>query len=248
MFRDQNVYYRETIRIWFILAFQAGAINVAGLLASHRFVSHITGFPSLLASELAKGDHDAAFNIMLVPIFFVLGSMLSAWFVDRRIERKKDPKYTLVFFIICFLLMLVMLVGTLGYFGTFGEPLLYKRDYVLMAILCATSGIQNAVISTASGYRVRTTHLTGIATDFGIGIVKLFTNRKHAELYSAELTLNYYRLGTIVSFTLGGIVGAYAFYSMAYVGFIVPLTTALFLWRDAELRQRKLEIEKKALY
>jgi len=242
MFRGQNVYYRETIRIWFILAFQAGAINVAGFLASHRFVSHITGFPTLLASELAKGDNDAAFNIMLVPIFFVLGAMLSAWFVDRRMERKKEPRYSLVFFIICFLLLFLMLFGQLGYFGKFGEPLLYKRDYILMAILCAASGIQNAVISTASGYRVRTTHLTGIATDFGIGVVKLFTNRKEKEAYSSELTLNFYRLGTILSFTAGGIVGAYAFYSLAYIGFIVPLITALYLWRDAELRQRKLKL------
>lgn len=240
MFKGQDLYYKETIRIWFILAFQAGAINVAGFLASHRFVSHVTGFPTLLASELAKGDHDAAFNIMLVPIFFVLGSMISAWFVDRRIERKKEPRYSLVFFLICFLILSVMLIGQLGFFGPFGEPLLYRRDYFLMGILCAVSGIQNAVITSASGYRVRTTHLTGIVTDFGIGLVKLFTVRKQKDSFDTEFTLNYYRLGTILSFTLGGIVGAYAFYSLNYIGFIIPLTTALFLWRDSEYRQKKL--------
>jgi uncharacterized membrane protein YoaK (UPF0700 family) len=240
VFRGQDVYYRETIRIWFILAFQAGAINVAGFLACHRFVSHVTGFPTLLASELAKGDNDAAFNIMLVPIFFVIGSMLSGWLVDRRIERKKEPRYSLVFFLICVLLAIVTLAGQLGYFGKFGEPLLYKRDYILMATLCAISGIQNAVITTASGYRVRTTHLTGITTDFGIGLVKMITNRKNAEAFATEFRLNYYRLGTIISFTAGGIAGAYAFYSVAYVGFLIPLTTALFLWRDAEIRQRKI--------
>lgn len=246
MFRGQDVYYRETIRIWFILAFQAGAINVAGFLACHRFVSHITGFPTLLASELAKGDNDAAFNIMLVPIFFVMGSMLSGWLVDRRIERKKEPRYSLVFFIICLLLATVALAGQLGYFGTFGEPLLYKRDYILMAALCAISGIQNAVITTASGYRVRTTHLTGIATDFGIGLVKMFTNRKNSESFKSEFRLNYYRIGTIFAFTTGGIAGAYAFYSVAYVGFLIPLTTALYLWRDAEIRQRKLKSQSAA--
>ena len=240
MFKNQNIYYRETIRIWFILAFQAGAINVGGFLACHRFVSHITGFPTLLASELAAGDHSAAFNIMLVPIFFVLGSMLSAFFVDRKIERKLEPRYSLVFSLICFLLAVVILFGQLGYFGVFGEALKFKRDYILMGILCATSGIQNAVISTASGYRVRTTHLTGIATDFGIGLVKLVTHRRNKIEFQNELQINYYRVGTIASFTAGGIVGAYAMYSFAYIGFIVPLTTAIFLWRDSVLRQKRI--------
>ncbi len=239
MYKNQDLYYTETIRIWFILAFQAGAINVGGFLACHRFVSHITGFPTLLASELGAGDYDAAINIMLVPLFFVMGSMLSAIFVDRRIERKKEPLYALVFALICFLLMAVILVGKLGYFGEFGEPLKLKRDYILMAILCTACGIQNAVVTTASGYRVRTTHLTGIATDFGIGLVKMFTVRKDLLAFNNEFKINYYRLGTIVSFTVGGIAGSYAMYSFDYVGFLVPLSTALLLWRDAVLRQRR---------
>ncbi|MEZ4814589.1 MAG: YoaK family protein [Bdellovibrionota bacterium] len=239
MFRGQDVYYREAIRIWFILAFQAGAINIAGFLACHRFVSHVTGFPTFFADDLSKGDLSEAFNILLVPIFFVLGTMLSAWHVDRRIERKKAPRYTLVFSLICFMLIFVLLVGQLGYFGVFGEPLLYKRDYALMAILCAVSGIQNAVITTASGYRVRTTHLSGITTDFGIGLVNLWTKRKDKVTFDSELTINFYRFGTIVSFTLGGVAGAFAFKSLNYTGFILPLCTAIFVWRDAELRQRK---------
>jgi uncharacterized membrane protein YoaK (UPF0700 family) len=239
MFRNEDVYYRETIRIWFILAFQAGAINVGGFLACHRFVTHVTGFPTLLASELAAGNHTAAFNIMLVPLFFVLGSMFSAFFVDRRMENNLAPKYSLVFACICFLISSVILFGQLGYFGKFGEALSLRRDYILMGILCAASGIQNAVVTTASGYRVRTTHLTGITTDLGIGIIKLITHRKHKEEFARELRINYYRVGTIAAFTAGGILGAYAMYSYAYIGFLIPLTTAIFLWRDAAIRQRR---------
>lgn len=222
-------YTPRNLAIWWTLAFQAGAINVGGYLACHRFVTHTTGFATLFGTDLARGEVAGAFGMLSVPLFFVAGAMVSALLVDRRKLRKQQPRYATALFLIVSILLLITGGGQLGHFGTFGEPLLLARDYALLAMLAFVSGVQNAMITSMSGSVLRTTHLTGLTTDLAIGLVRLFSNEhKHSRLQERQATTM--RLGIIVFFVLGSSAAAWIFLHGRYWGFLLPALLAMALW------------------
>ena len=177
--KEDQLYHPRNLFIWFLLAFQGGALNTAGYLAVHRFVSHVTGFATLAGVAGAQSDWKVMLGMLMVPICFLLGVIISAWNVERRRINQLSPRYSFVFSVIIFNIFIIAVAGVLGYFGNFGEALNSSRDYVLLFILSFTCGLQNAVISSASGAVIRTTHLTGLTTDFGIGLVRIWSNLKN---------------------------------------------------------------------
>jgi uncharacterized membrane protein YoaK (UPF0700 family) len=222
---------RTAVFHWFLLAFLSGSVNVGGYLACNRFVTHMTGFATLFGMHAGEGRWDAAVGIISIPAFFLLGVMISAYLIDRPFRRGGNPHYTLVMLLVTVCLASAALLGYFGYFGSFGEEVRLKRDYFFLALLCAASGLQNAAITTASGATVRTTHLTGLTTDLGIGIVRGWSvpstpeGRVHAEL---EWQWTRFRLGTWGSFAMGGAVGAVIYMSYQYLGFLMPAALAFY--------------------
>ena len=92
-------------------------------------------------------------------------------------------------------------------------------------------GLQNAVISKLSNAEIRTTHVTGIVTDIGIELGKLFYwNRRYPVVEQQLVLANRDRLkvlGTLaLSFFGGGLLGALGF---KYVGYSVTIPLALAL-------------------
>ena len=228
MFRDQDTLYEpRNLFIWFLLAFQGGVLNTGGYLCVHRFVSHVTGFATLAGVYGASMHASEMFGMLLVPVFFVFGAMLSAWFIERRRIREKSPRYSVVFIIIIINLMFIAIYGSAGFFGEFGEAFNFGRDYFLLFLLSFTCGLQNAVISSASGAVVRTTHLTGVTTDFGIGLVRIWTTRK--SLHRPELFATWCRLGIFIFFFLGSLIGAFTFFQFQFFGFFLPVFISLFV-------------------
>ena len=71
-------------------------------------------------------------------------------------------------------------------------------------------GLQNAIVTTISGARVRTTHISGMATDIGIELSMLFDIARgrepssQTERYRSRLKLH---SQTILSFLAGGFAG-----------------------------------------
>ncbi len=224
--REDLLYAPRNLFIWFLLAFQGGALNTGGYLAVHRFVSHMTGFATLAAVAGAKSDWLSMFGLILVPIYFLMGVMISSWNVERQRIRNLVPRYSVVFSIIIFNILLISGLGTLGFFGEFGEPLNSGRDYFLLFLLPFTCGLQNAVISSASGAVIRTTHLTGLTTDFGIGLVRIWTNRKAPS--KQEIFANWCRFGIYISFVGGSLVSAVLYTHFKFFGFYLPLCISLF--------------------
>lgn len=226
--KDQDAIYQPSnLFIWFLLAFQGGLLNIGGYLAVHRFVSHITGYATLFGVKGLLGDWGNALGMLIVPFFYLLGVMVSAWFIERRRLKNIVPKYSLVFGFIILNLVLISLGGVSGQFGAFGETFNYSRDYILLFLLVYTCGLQNAVISSASGYVIRTTHLTGLTTDFGIGIIRLWTTR--AQIEKKEIFVFWCRAGIILSFTIGSLLGAFIFHWIEFYGFLIPLAVSLFV-------------------
>lgn len=205
-----------------ILAFQGGLLNIGGFLALHRFVSHVTGFATFFGAEVSAGRYDFALGMLLVPFWFLCGAMISGFLVDLRSRTKKRPKYYLVFGVMFVLLMVVVIGGFNGLFGVFGEPLGRPQNYLLLALLCLICGIQNATVTSVSRAVVRTTHLTGITTDLGIGLVRIFNRRLLGDV-SEDIKANWMRTGIILFFIAGSVVGGFLYRAAGYRGFILPL-------------------------
>lgn len=227
-----NQYSPLNMAVWCTLAFQAGSINAGGFLACSRFVTHTTGFATLFGTEFALGHFNTATGMLTVPIFFLIGAMISALFVDRQIVKGKLPRYNLVFGLIGFVLLLVCFLGGGGSFGVFGllsGPNEIAGEFPMLALLCLASGMQNAAITSASGAVLRTTHLTGLTTDLGIGIVRVATHWMDQVNAEPEVRKNMIRVSIIVSFILGATFGAFLFYHVHYWGFLFPAILSLSL-------------------
>ena len=204
------------------MAFQAGLLNMGGFLACHRFVSHVTGFGTYFGHEISKAKYAPALGMLAVPLFFLFGAMLSGHLVDIRLKTHRKPRYYLAFGIIFFLILTVCLGGFFGQFGEFGESLDRPRDFLLLAILCLVCGIQNGTITSVSRSVIRTTHLTGITTDLGLGIVRFLHRENLQGPIDDEVKANLMRVGIILFFGLGSVVGALAFTRFGYGGFLLP--------------------------
>lgn len=213
-----------------LLAFQGGVLNIGGFMACHRFVSHVTGFSTFFGYELTRPSANHAIGMLIVPLFFLLGVMMSGLLVDLRLKLHKKPKYYLSFGFIFLILLLVFICGVEGYFGAFGESTNTSRNYLLLILLCLTCGIQNGTITSVSKSVVRTTHLTGITTDLGIGLIRLLNSSRLDESMDNEKKATLMRVGIIFFFTLGSVVGAITFQRLKYIGFTIPLITSGFLF------------------
>lgn len=229
---------RKTYFHWFLLAFIAGSVNAGGFLGAHRFVSHITGFATLFGSGAARGEWSEAIGILSVPIFFLMGVMVSAYLVDREVDRNRHPHYTLVMSLVCLCLLVAAFGGHFHLFGEFGSEPRIGKDYFFLALLCAASGLQNAAISSASGNTVRTTHLTGVTTDLGTGLVRALSN---PEICRKEMKAVVLRVGTIVAFALGSVVASYFFFRFQYLGFLLPAVLAGYSAFESLAPIRRLE-------
>ncbi len=213
-----STYTRPNMMIWTTLAFQAGLLNLGGFMACHSFVSHVTGYATLFGIEAGSGNWAHAAGLLLVPVCFLIGAMLSGFLVDVRLRLGQDPKYYIVFGVLFLLILIVEIAGFNKAWGKFGEPLALPRDYALLCMLCLICGLQNATVSLVSKSVVRTTHLTGLTTDLGIGLVRVWMNTGDRE----ERKANLMRIAIILAFTLGGVAGYQVFKAWEFRAFLFP--------------------------
>lgn len=217
-----STYNRSNTAIWLLLAFQGGVLNAGGFLGFHRFVSHVTGLGTLVGVEWGSGHAAAAATLLIVPIFFLLGAMTSGYLVDSRLKARLKPKYYIVFGWLFALLLAFTICGFNDVFGPFGASEVAPRELLALGWLCFTCGLQNGLITRASKAVIRTTHLTGLTTDLGLGLVRLMTPEFKDER-SENLRATLVRAGLIASFVGGSAAGAALFLSSGFKGFLLPV-------------------------
>lgn len=186
-----------------MLSAAAGMINAIGYLGfNQQVVSHVTGTTSLLGLGLARGDWAGAGFLWGLPIAFSLGATLSGLLIQNS-HLQLGRRYG-----VALLLESLMILAAIP---------LYERHIAwatwLLAMAC---GLQNAMATTYSGAVVRTTHLTGMFTDLGIGLGHLL---RGLPLQTRRLML----CGLIVSGFLGGsLAGAWLFALFGYHALYLP--------------------------
>ena len=185
------------------LACIAGMVNVVGYLGfEHLAVSHLTGTTSLLGAALAYGDRESAGHLWSMLIAFCLGATLSGLIIQDSTLRL-GRRYGVVLSIESLLLVAAV-------------PMFESRQIFGALLAAMACGLQNAMVTTYSGAIVRTTHLSGMFTDLGIGLGHLL---RGMPLPVRRLTLS----GLIISgFLGGGMLGAWAFRAWRYQALLVP--------------------------
>lgn len=214
---------------WLLLSFLAGNVNTGGFLACSRFVSHVTGFATLTGISLQQHAWLDTFGALTIPLFFLLGVMLSGFLIEtNRSSKIHGQKYAPVMWLVAVLIGFVAIGGSNNFFGEFGESVNISHDYILLACLCGACGLQNAAISSASGATIRTTHLTGLTTDLGLGIIKAELHPLSESEKIIERRANILRIATILYFIFGSYVGAILYTQFKYEGFFFPMALAFY--------------------
>ena len=188
-----------------LLACVAGMVNVVGYLGfEHQAVTHLTGTTSLLGAAIAAGDTRAILHLLGVAVAFTLGAALSGMIIQDNTLRL-GRRYGVVLTIESVLLFVAIF--------------LFKQQQIAGALLAAMAcGLQNAMATTFSGSVVRTSHLSGMFTDLGIGLGHFV---RGMALPTRRLALSAL---IISSFFTGSVIGAWLFRHLGYDALAVPAT------------------------
>lgn len=207
------------------LAFVAGATNAGGFLAVNQYTSHMTGIASSMADDLALGDVGLALAGAGAMLSFIAGAACSAVLINWARHRQLHSEYALPLMLEA---VLLLCFGILG--GNLSERMGLFVSVTVM-LLCFIMGLQNAIITKLSKSEIRTTHVTGLVTDIGIELGKLFywnRTRGNADLDFVRANRAKLRLLTLLllMFFTGGFIGALGF---KHIGFASTIPLALTL-------------------
>lgn len=191
-----------------LLACSAGAVNAVGFLSiSHAGLSHMSGNVTLLGIHVAEGDWTVARATCALVLCFFAGSVLSAVIV-RRSVLKLGRRYSVALAVEAGLLFLA--------------ARLMVRDQWTGDYLAATAcGLQNALATSYSGAVIRTTHVTGMLTDFGIAL-GLWLRREPVEWPRIRLHASLF-----AGFLIGGLLGFLGYRAFGFATLYFPAALSL---------------------
>lgn len=214
-----------------ILAGVAGAVNTAGFVAVGYYSANMTGNVSFLSEYLVSGDLGLAGMFALIVATFIAGAFASGMMINAGRRRQIRAIYA----------MSVIVEGVLlAALGT-GALLLptFGRSAALILGMSFAMGLQNAAATRISNARVRTTHVSGMATDIGLELSAII-DAVRGKLPREELANNAAKLAlhssTIIAFLVGGVLGV-LFYTIAGgamlvgAGLLLVLVCLPELWR-----------------
>jgi len=224
-----------------LLAFNAGAINAGGFLVVGMYTSHMTGFASMISDMLVLGSFTVAIGATGALLAFLAGAACTAVLVNWARQNHLRSEYALP---------LLLEAGLLLVFGLLGATLNRQTPFAVpltVLVLAFTMGLQNALVSKISASQIRTTHMTGVITDMGIELGKLFYWNQGARPPELQVRANRIKLRLhamlLGAFMAGGVVGAAGFKYLGFV-WVLPMAGLLLLmslpplWSDC-LRYRR---------
>ena len=172
---DNNFSRKFTFAIWLLMAFQAGYVNVGGLFVSGSFVSHVTGTSSRIGMSIAQLDFVVLMTFLTVLVAFMMGAGFAGANLEVRKRLGKSRKYIRVAAVKAFFFGLVLLLSNndaLTILNTTKD----QTNLIIIFMLSFCCGIQNATCSIATNGFLKPTHMTGLATDLGLGFARWFEN------------------------------------------------------------------------
>lgn len=225
----KDLYNKENSLLWCVLSFKAGLLNAAGFLIAGSYVSHVTGFGTQVGIAIGHSSYDFGLELFVIPLSFIGGAFLTSLILDQNYSEKRVPNYPHVQVLITFLLGLVSALFSFGFFSTERPSGPNTNSLLLVGILCLVCGLKNGLTTWATQGKIRTTHLTGLATDIGLHLPKLFKN--YTSRLPESKRINQVRILTLLSFSLGSCLSALLIpaigYKIFYLSFGISLVLSL---------------------
>lgn len=140
-----------------VLAFLSAAVNAGFLIQLGTSVSHLTGDVSKVAVDAIKGNREMsvdAVRLAIAAFGFVTGAMVAGYFIHHPNLDLDRPYGRSVSLIGLCLLAAHFTLGTI--------------PSLAVGLAAFSFGLQNALATHYRGMILRTTHLTGLLTDFGV--------------------------------------------------------------------------------
>ena len=212
---EKKVFELRFVLAWLGFTLSAGIVNAGAVLASDTVVTHITGNVTNVALDASLGV-----ALLFVISLFIGGAMLAS-LVRETLRSHPRLAFFVPIAISTSTLLAVAFAGRLGAFGEFGQfGSAGMRRYLMLGLLAASMGMLNAAVAGVTGNQVRTTHLSGPATDLAGNIVRglLGTGRGT----STELRWAGLRLAMLGTFGAGAFVAARLAGALRYDLFAVP--------------------------
>lgn len=184
------------IRLAALLSGVAGAVNAAAFQATGLFSANMTGNLSSLSDYLGLGQVRQAALFTSLVLVFILGAFISGLLIEAGRQRGIRAIYA---YSISFEAVMLIALGA----ADVAWPSVLTGGGLILG-MSFVMGLQNAATTRISNARVRTTHVSGMATDIGLGLAAMATAAPDGESAVARLRLY---LSTIIAFLAGGVAG-----------------------------------------
>jgi len=180
----------------FLLAIVSGYLNVVALLVTTNVVTHHTGtvtwmgrwFGEAVVYPTAEGSGKRfwwAVDYILILGFFMMGAAFCGFFIEN--QAFHDSRlYGFFMIVVAAGIFVVEILFDVTESSRLDpeEPLLIDLGFytdvpMLIGVMIGSfiSGIQNGICTNLTGMVVRTTHVTGLSTDFGLVIGRWFRDK-----------------------------------------------------------------------
>lgn len=211
-----------------LLSSIAGALNAVGFLVAGSFTANMTGNISAFADNFANGAIVASLSFMGLVVAFVCGASIAALVIQTGERRPLRSIYALAITAEA----VILLVLGIGLVLSFAQ----LQETFLVIVLSFVMGLQNAVTTMISRARVRTTHVSGMATDIGIELAALIGDAKLRQEATPKLKLH---ILTLASFAIGGVCGAVLFQLVGSWLFVIAAVVLLLIAVPEALRAHR---------
>jgi uncharacterized membrane protein YoaK (UPF0700 family) len=211
-----------------LLSSVAGALNAVGFLIAGSFTANMTGNISAFADTLADGAVLISLSFAGLVVAFIFGAGMAALVIQAGERKKVRSIYALAIAaeaVVLLLLSAALVLAPLSMHETF-----------LVVILSFVMGLQNAVTTMISRARVRTTHVSGMATDIGIELAALVGGNASRQDALPKLSLHSL---TLACFAVGGVCGAVLFGFVGYWLFVIAAAILLLIAAPEALRAHR---------
>lgn len=187
-----------------VMALVAGALNAVGFLVAGSFTANMTGNIAMFTEYLAKADVVIALSFAGLVVAFIGGAMVAAFVIQTGRQRGNRKIYSWVV-----MAEAALLVGL----GILADGI---TEAQLVVALSFVMGLQNAMTTMISKAQVRTTHVSGMATDIGIELAALVgpeADRRESipKLWLHSLTLACFAIGGLIGVLVYGVVASALF-------------------------------------
>ncbi|MEP3045495.1 MAG: YoaK family protein [Roseibium sp.] len=211
-----------------LLSSIAGALNAVGFLIAGSFTANMTGNISAAADQIANGGILVSLSFLGLVVAFVFGASMAALAIQVGESRQIRSVYALA--IAAQAVILLLLGMTLGLSSN------NAHEVFLVIVLSFVMGLQNAVTTMISRARVRTTHVSGMATDIGIELAALLGDTNSRQDALPKLWLHSL---TLVCFFIGGGCGALLYQFIGSWLFVFAAVVLLFIAVPEALRAHR---------